>query len=873
MASIALLLAPDILPQKKKDQIGYLRWEKMLARFNQWRGGYRKTRKLSRGGAIALWSNKGNLNTFDLGDSPHSDEIYLLLNICKAFPGEYLGLWSFGHALTMLHLQATTIGHRPAVKEMSLRLAQLNGVGRRAERLSQLQAWFTDSVFEPDFVALQQQYEASEISVQAWFAAFGISEAKEIESNDSQTLWQDFEEVTTSLLRGEKAPTRQLRSLNKQIRLGDESTKLPTKPAKYTGDTARRVADAFYQLEELLDLPQSKVWQARLRASTFYWDISDCDDAWRRLTLAATYPDKKGIASSASDSRLAVHYPADLMRDSIFWALAGLETEGANGNPTPYFCLAESVHQAGFSLIIFPVEKQADFRQYFGLVGREGQTPLPEHAWTAELFIDITNILLVDPLPELQAWFATSQSNGMLLRAEADGTWQIRQFKAGELLSEPAEAIPGGQIKAPATLTQAAKNLDPRAIFTAVGLPDLLEPGEWHEGAYGGVKDEAEQKQERIMAAEMLSRVSEPITLQDWKQIQHDFPHTIRFKQDQIALCLTFPQPDKAYQKSFLEDLRGESLAEEYGQVWSVANQVWALTDHCPETAVLVRVLGDTPPGTQLAIGSRQEVYHYQLSPDAQTERPEFASCLFHYPGEAVNTTLDGQEFYNMPLEGVQCDHHYVTDAIYEGKECLFLAIDTSDILFKTPDLVDQLNQNLRLTGMTKLGDFACVQSPIFMRGFVNQAHHTYGVMIIPVIAGKPVVEFYTLFDAGVVSSSNQQVAQWLYEIEQQIEQAAYWQAYQAEIAAGGTRLKANLEALISTTIRTNPEGLNEQQETLRQQLVGVDSLWQQHQQRVKNQISKGQSATEVAGTLLDLVQIKDRFFWNLPYWRARGTL
>ncbi|MCB0196863.1 MAG: hypothetical protein KDJ65_33235 [Anaerolineae bacterium] len=863
MSSAALLLAPLNLP-KRQQKNEYTLWQDKLANLTDYRGGYRKT-KLSHGGQVGYLSNRGALDEFSFGEFL-DDDLRRMLQICWIFGGDYLMLWSFGRSVTTLLMQSPAADHKPVIKEMNLRLETINGAPRNPATFNTLQSWFDNTAFSPDFEQLRQLYDAPELSVAGWFESFGVQGARDLEDPAVSGVWDDFERVATALLQGEKPDKALLRTLNKLLRSYDEDAGLPTKPAKQPGKTAGLVAEAKVELAEVIGQPSTGLWPERLRAAEFYWDITDCDGSLAKLTTW-TGPNKKGLAHTAAFSRILIHHPPELLRDNIFLALAGLEAESANGDPSGFRCLANDSHQAGFSLAIFPLDRQEELWNHFGLAlwiepEQEDTLSSPDQPWAAEVWVDLPGILKGESAPAVEQWFVKAKANGMVLRAEADGTWRITQFKEGKICTEPEADLPGGLITDPAQITQAAKKLDPRSLFAALDLPDLLEPGAWEEGAYGGARvsddDEAERKEARAMMVDLPV----PLRVNDLKQMLYDFPVTLRNphphvsyrpgattesvaarlcsiknwaefcqelssageidwdafeqaipKSNAITLCLTLPQADPEFQRKLLVDLRSDALLGESCKQWQTENLCWCYDSSYHRfstpirTAPVIRVLGDLPPGTRLAISFGEQKFHYEITTDPVETASPPPSCLPHWPVFSryfYNDFEDGLTF-SAQFDGVQIDDLFATGIVWRGQERLFIGVNSCDIPTKHQADIAKIREGMIALGMTPLGNMACENSPAIIHGFAHQTALCYAVIFVRIDYGDPVMEFYTPLDDD-----------------------------QLVVTIGG--------------------GIN------------PNYWWQKHHEQLAEQTQSGAQPQAIAATLVGLSQLMDQHLHQLPY-------
>ncbi|MCB0208518.1 MAG: hypothetical protein KDJ52_04295 [Anaerolineae bacterium] len=806
MSSAALLLAPLSLP-KPQQKGEYDLWHAKLDNLIDYRGGYRQIKRPSHGAKVSYLSNRGALDEFSFGEFL-DDDLRGMLQICWIFGGDYLMLWSFGHSVTTLLMQSPAADHKPVIKEMNLRLETINSTPRDPATFDTLQSWFDNTTFTPDFEQLRRLYAAPELSIAGWFEAFGVQGASDLEDPAVSGMWDDFERVATTLLQGAKPEKALLGTVNKLLRSYEGNAGLPTKPVKQPGKTAGLVAEAKGNLAEIIGQPSTGLWPNRIRAAEFYWDITDCEGSLSKLTTW-TGPHKKGLAHTAAFSRILVHHPAELLRDNIFLALAGLETEAANGDPSGFYCLADYSHRAGFSLAVFSLARQKELWQHFGLTlwvepEEEDGLTASGQLWAAELWVDLPGILKTESAPAVKEWFVKAKVDGLILRAEADGTWHITQFQEGKVCTEPEADLPGGLIIDPHTITQAAKQLDPRSVFAALNLPDLLKPGEWQEGAYSGFRVSDDEETEREEARAMMVDLPDPIAINTLKQIQHYFPVTVRNPHPQISylpgatapsmaarlssitswpefcrklataeeidwaafeqaipesnsltLRLTLPQADPDFQRKLLIDLRSSALFGESCKQWQAENVIWCYKPSYRRfstpirIAPLIRVLGDLPPGTRLALSFGRQKFHYELTTDRVTLLPVRTACFPDWPvfGRYFYNDYEDGLTFSSQFDGVQIDDLFVNGIVWRGQERLFLRVDNCDIPTKHQADVAKIRAGLIALGMTPLGRMACENSPAIIHGFAHETEPCYAVIFSRIDYGDPVMEFYTPLD------------------------------------------------------------------------------------------------------------------------------
>jgi len=335
-----------------------------------------------------------------------------------------------------------------------------------------------------------------------------------------------------------------------------------------------------------------------------------------------------------------------------------------------------------FTIAIYPTPLQEQFHQHLGLEPlREAQVFVPDHTWTAEPFVDFPFMAGIDVMADLAAWYNQAQSDGLIFRANAAGTWQIRQFQAGQEVTQPIPALPGGQVQETGQLNRAAQQLDLRAIFAPLGLPDLLNPGHCPESSHG-LRNGPDKIEEWVYqtAHNSLENLPPPLPIYSLREMIQHFPGVLKVKLPEVTyteaetaqlrpleekakaaqtaeearkyldaiapiqraaleraleqdlvkravtIRITLPQADNDFLVALLEDLRSDSVLE-YALHWRTDRVIWGFLDpkNMPGTfvrpAMLVRTLGDLPLGTQLAISTSQARIAYEIAPQCPTRK------------------------------------------------------------------------------------------------------------------------------------------------------------------------------------------------------------------------------------------------------------
>lgn len=567
-----------------------------------YRGGFRAIpkKKLRSGVGMGFLNNKSGINEFALYDESYY-EIRVFDEIARAYGGEHLAIWTFGHAIHMRYARSEAPGTLPSVTTLSVRISPPSG-GRMPQWLSPLRTAMEDSVFSPDWSAMEAQLAAPRISVVKWFASFGIKGAKELDPPDREAAWAQFDRAATELLQGRPAPKEDLRPFNALLKEYGADETLPGKPPKKRPSLARRVAEIAYTLSGGVGPSQEPRWKERCEVAAHYWDITDCS-AGERMTVGRG---KKDWGTTVALMRLLTHYPVSWVRDNILMALAAHEAESANGHffVEPLCEFSAYAHEAGFHLVVFPTAKREKFRKAFGIEQIGDNDPLPND-WSAEAFVDLPESAKTSPGEAIEAWFRKEKADGHLMRAESDGDFKLTAFSKGD--GQPDAG------KDEAALASAARALDPRAALSALGYADLLEPGEWTPGAYGGGASSGEDEQ-RVYVREALAVAADAEPQESWSGLVKHFGTLIRYGGDRskredgiTSFKISIPEADEAYLRELRQDFNGDDMVAGYGDVWIEGNAVIGYTRTNFDVNLTAQVLGDVPPGTRLDLDIGRE--------------------------------------------------------------------------------------------------------------------------------------------------------------------------------------------------------------------------------------------------------------------------
>ncbi len=478
----------------------------------------------------------------------------MLAEFARAYGGESLGMWTYGRSLQL-------VLHRNGQRHVfRIRTKRASDKERAPALLARLRAAFEGAGIEPDWKVIEQQLKAPEISLVAWYQAFGLPGAMELTPAEGPALWQALERAGSALLGGAAPAAADAKALNKHL-----PTRLPAKPGK---GMARKVAGAIHELAEILGWQSAPdTWKARREAAARYWTIVD-GAGLDRLT---TGTDKKGIGTAASLGRLLPYYPPKLFRDPLFLAMAALEAEAANGHAfvAALEGLAENAADAGMTSVLVPDTLAEKFRKDFGIDGGKIDSA---DGMTMEVFVDHGPMLKADVAEVARAWLARQKIESGVIRIAADGK---------------AEALPGGVKQPP--VEAAGKALDPHALAAALGFPTLLAP----------VQDAPSTSPasgfNRAAVLEALKQSATAAPVDDW----HLAAQTLPEPQKPTALRLTLSTADEGYAEQLLEDLAGKFRVR-----WREGKTVFAGSPDERNWEFVAQLIGDPPAGSELVVAA-----------------------------------------------------------------------------------------------------------------------------------------------------------------------------------------------------------------------------------------------------------------------------
>lgn len=524
----------------------------------------------------------GRPDAFEFREDEQFGTVEVLFEVARARGGENLLVWTCAGAVHVLVHRSAGPGARPLATRTSFRLEPYPS-GRHPRGWERLRRALEDSVLAPDLDRLAEQWAGPRIDPSAWFAGLGVPGVVEV---DPGAVWADFRRAADHLLQGEPPPAPLLERVNAHL---PKKAALEAKPRTKPGATARRVADAAASLARAVGPGLPELFGAADLAGAIAGG-----EALGRLTTGA---DEAGLGASASFGRLLAHYPPQVLREPLFHALSGLRTEAANGHPyvPAWFCLAEHTASAGFTLAVYPADRARSFRKAFGL--SEGEEDVVRGGRRGEAFVDLPGLLKTEPVPALEAWFAKEGCDGEVVRAEPSGQVRVTRFQGGRGLPE-----------APVEREEACR-LDPRGLQAALGLPDVLEPGEFGAGPPAARPNAARRETAHALLAGLPFPEAEP----DLEFMQErfgsvdsglSFEDLVRRKEPTLACRLAFPREEDA--EILLQDLLRLELFARLAP-WREGPDLW-LAGHALPLGLLSRVAGDVPPGTRAAFTARAAV-------------------------------------------------------------------------------------------------------------------------------------------------------------------------------------------------------------------------------------------------------------------------
>ena len=761
MSSAAILMSPLEKPSVKradlKDQI-----EEMI----NYREGWKEV-KHEKGAEFAYMINLGNVHELNFGEFT-GDEIGLLHEIAKQFGGQYLVTWTYGNTVSLIYFNNPNPGKTPKVHEASFRLNTYS-FRRNSALVNDFLEWVSASCFEVDVKDIDDLLQEELISVVKWFDCFGIGGARELESKKTEELWNLFDQISANLMQGEKVNKKSLKKINQEIKAYEEEAILKVEPEKDKGVMARQIAQAAYCLKETVGESKDLRWQERYRAASFYWDITDCKESYQRLI--AGEDDKQGLGHSAALGRLVAHYPKELARDGVFWSLAAHETESANGHAyTQSLCsFAEHAHQAGFTLAVFPVEKQEEFRKDFEIYTFEN-APQLDQSWAGEAFLDLPELVKKDIQKELEEWFKKNKVNGCCLRAEANGKTDLKIYQDGKQDNKAGKEVFADQFNVDHTqIVEVAQELDLRDACAALGLPDLLEPGEWKEGAYKGERASEEDAEKRVEVLERFSNPPECIPVPDCRFLLLDTVKTDQrwdIDQSVVKFAVNLATEDRDYLLDLKKDLLGKGLIEDCGQAWIKDKILYGMTRTGLGARQWLRILADLPDGCTVLVDiNDKSLKHYQVDSSAKPpEKKQFFSKIKDLASRSKekisqsnkrakekndSAGVDQKVLYAEQFLAGLKSGDIVKETILENENATYSELDISNLLKFRAQELGPIRETLEENGFKKIGVVHCdVLGNNAIMVFASQQMPIWSTATIYDF-GNIHVDFYTAFENG----------------------------------------------------------------------------------------------------------------------------
>ncbi|WP_189453151.1 hypothetical protein [Cognatilysobacter bugurensis] len=559
--------------------------------------------KLKRGGSLGYASNAGSPWEFSLWGH-RAAERNALHAFAQAYGGDYVLLATWGEALRVERIASAGPGAAPAVDdEWTVRLVPLAASGRHPDLLLRLRRLFQGAAIQPDFAAIERELAAPRISVAAFFKAFGVAGAREVEPPNAEVLWKQLDDVSTALLTG-APPTKQALAAVNAV-LGESGDKLPAKPTRPgKGSTAQAVVFAHHLFHQRLPAPTGGPWAERTHAAETVVRVED-SLAHRAMTFGCG---TKGAGESAAAARMLLHVePRSRAGDPVAIAMLSNECEVWNwhGFVEPLATVSETLARTAFTAIVAPRAERASLRETFGLEApEEHEEDIPPGPWAAEVFLDSRALIKGDLSAAAAAWMRKRKASGIVARVVPDGAVSLTYFAAGREARDAADAgLPPAD---PNALREARRNFDLRAVPVALGVGDLFAPGDLTPSLQLRPPVETASRE---TTNGLLAALPAPAPVRDWRILSSSFDDEITLRGGDgdggdalLALRIRVPGADPDGLRSLCNDLTGRDLADN-GDVWRHADDELRADmgdDYCP--ALLRMILGDAPAGTEVAL-------------------------------------------------------------------------------------------------------------------------------------------------------------------------------------------------------------------------------------------------------------------------------
>jgi hypothetical protein len=545
-----------------------------------------KTRPAKTGGGALVGSVRldARLDAFGLLEADSTDRA-ALAEIVRAYGGAAVALFSFGHAAHALVARSPAPGGEVAWHgPFSFRLARprggrgpaLEGLGRALER----------SAIPVDLAMIARELEAPVASLRAIFAAFGVPGVDEIAPVDGPARWAAFEAVARALFRGDKPDAKARKAVNDALGDRPDDEKLPASAKLGKGALARTYAGAAWAMRQAVAPPEGSPAAPRRAAVERAWDVLD-GDAAGRLTVGV---DKKRLGETASLGRLLACFPPSLARDPLFLAELAIKLEAANAHAwvDGLAALAETVASTGLVAIAVPRGERDALRKALGVAPGEEPIEPPPGPWHAEAVLAGPAFPKADAAGAARAFAAKRRCGLVIAELGADGAVALEHLgAAGDLgLATDRDA-----------LGAAARALDVRAVFPALGVGDLLDPGPIDEGSYrgGGVRGSAWQRELGAKATAALARPAEAIAIASAGELVARLGDTLRGPERAcVAIRLEVDEPEDGLRALRL-DLGLAGVGSANVPLWLEPGAVCGCLASRVDVATLAAVLADLP--------------------------------------------------------------------------------------------------------------------------------------------------------------------------------------------------------------------------------------------------------------------------------------
>lgn len=577
-----------------------------------------------------------------------SEGVEKLARLAAIYGGDYLAILVNLGTLVMVFLRAEVAGGKPSQgvkrvkfggqvlavpepvyktspsrREISLRLRRPADGARNAADLDELVSWFEGSLLRPDLEALGEQFAAPEIDLARWLGAFGLGLPREREARpDAEAIYAALEAVVPAVLRGEPVDAGRRAVLEGCLKATGGRGKVPTTKGRAADLVALRLGEIVAAARAVAGPRVPARWSEIDRAVASFIRIMDGPAAER---LVGDGRDVGGILSGAAVGRLLGHFDPSMARDPFF--LIGLaevaECWNAHGYVRPLYRLAADAHRAGFTLSVFPRDREKAFWTRFGILEEEveGRVSTGRGAWSAEAVVDAGGS--ADGVRRLSAMFAREGADGLVLRCEADGTWRAIQFRGGRPQDPPDASLPGGAVDGP-TLREAATRLHPRGVFAALDLPDLLAPGALAKTPARAGPPSPKDPESRIppdlfrRAEAELADLPPPSRVARAGLLLRKAPEVVTRKGREFCpLRVVVPTADATYREGLARAVADQARRRfeiEPAYVVLRGRALWAVQVRLPVGEIL-RTLGDLPPGSTVAYVSRGKPFHFVIGP------------------------------------------------------------------------------------------------------------------------------------------------------------------------------------------------------------------------------------------------------------------